>query len=82
MHILSRQKFVNNVFVFCVLTGEILLQLGNKSEAAGVYTDLINRNPENWAYYKGLEDAVGPGRLNFCSASNTLDKNSPVLACE
>jgi len=38
-----------------------LLKLGKKEIAAGVYKDLINRNPENWAYYKGLEDSVSPG---------------------
>lgn len=32
-------------------------------EATDVYRDLINRNPENWAYYKGLEEAVRPGQL-------------------
>lgn len=40
--------------------GEIYLQMGRTSEAAVVYTDLINRNPENWAYYKGLEDSTQP----------------------
>ena len=37
------------------------MELGRKKEAAVVYADLINRNPENWAYYKGLETALEPG---------------------
>lgn len=36
---------------------EILLKLGRNEEAAAIYRDLINRNPENWAYYKGYEEA-------------------------
>lgn len=40
--------------------GEILMTLDRREEAATVYLDLINRNPENWNYYKGLEDAVRP----------------------
>ena len=42
-------------------SGEILLSLDRRDEAANVYLDLIKRNPENWAYYKGLEDSVRPG---------------------
>lgn len=42
-------------------TGEIYLQMGRQADAAVIYTDLINRNPENWAYYKGLEDATQAG---------------------
>lgn len=34
----------------------------DRTEKVGdIYRDLINRNPENWAYYKGLEDAVEAG---------------------
>lgn len=40
--------------------GEIYLEMGRREEATAVYTELINRNPENWAYYKGLEDSVQP----------------------
>ena len=37
--------------------------MDRRDEAANVYLDLINRNPENWAYYKGLEDSVKPGMI-------------------
>ena len=40
------------------------MTLDRRDEAATVYLDLINRNPENWNYYKGLEDAVRPGRIS------------------
>lgn len=42
-------------------TGELLLQLGRLEEAVEVYKGLQERNPENWAYYKGLEKALKPG---------------------
>ncbi|KAL4230867.1 N-alpha-acetyltransferase 15 [Mactra antiquata] len=40
--------------------GEIYLKLGRYKDAAVIYTDLINRNPENWDYFKGLESATKP----------------------
>lgn len=43
------------------LTGELLLQLCRLEEAAEIYRGLQERNPENWAYYKGLEKALKPG---------------------
>jgi hypothetical protein len=43
--------------------------MGRKPEAAVIYTDLINRNPENWAYYKGLEDSVQPGKCLYLQNS-------------
>ena len=50
------------------ISGELLMKLDRRDEAATVYLDLINRNPENWNYYKGLEDAVRPGMItvNHC----------------
>ncbi|XP_052228174.1 N-alpha-acetyltransferase 15, NatA auxiliary subunit-like isoform X2 [Dreissena polymorpha] len=42
------------------IRGEIHLEMGRLSEAAEIYRDLIDRNPENWAYYKGLEDSTAP----------------------
>lgn len=49
-------------------TGDLLLQLGRLEEAVEVYKGLQERNPENWAYYKGLEKALKPGNdLIYCS---------------
>ncbi|XP_067663696.1 N-alpha-acetyltransferase 15, NatA auxiliary subunit-like [Haliotis asinina] len=42
------------------IKAEILTKLGRASEAVDIYRDLINRNPENWAYYGGLEESVNP----------------------
>lgn len=42
----------------CETKAELLLTLGRREEAAAIYRDLINRNPENKAYYKGYEEAV------------------------
>ncbi|KAL8581006.1 N-alpha-acetyltransferase 15, NatA auxiliary subunit [Nucella lapillus] len=50
-------------------TAEILLKMNRKNEAAAIYRDLINRNNENWAYYKGYEACTtfesAEDRLNF-----------------
>jgi len=53
----------NNIIIrFCCLcvSGEILLEMGRFQEAQVVYTELVMRNPENWAYYTGLENAIQP----------------------
>lgn len=47
-------------------TGELLLQLGRLEEAVEIYKGLQERNPENWAYYKGLERALKPGNMLIC----------------
>ncbi|CAG5993813.1 unnamed protein product [Menidia menidia] len=41
--------------------GEVLLKLERPEEASEVYRRLQERNPENWAYYQGLEKALNPG---------------------
>ncbi|WAR00461.1 NAA15-like protein [Mya arenaria] len=40
--------------------GEILFELGRTEESVTVYTELVNRNPENWAFYRGLENSLKP----------------------
>ncbi|XP_056138193.1 N-alpha-acetyltransferase 15, NatA auxiliary subunit a [Lampris incognitus] len=40
--------------------GELLLKLERPKEALEVYRRLQERNPENWAYYEGLEKALKP----------------------
>ena len=37
--------------------GDLLLELGRHSEAESVYRTLLERNPENTAYYRRLFDA-------------------------
>ena len=41
-------------------SGELLLKLERADEASQVYRRLQERNPENWAYYHGLENALKP----------------------
>ncbi|XP_074530472.1 N-alpha-acetyltransferase 15, NatA auxiliary subunit a [Halichoeres trimaculatus] len=43
--------------------GELLLKLERPEEACEVYKRLQERNPENWAYYQGLEKALKPGSI-------------------
>lgn len=40
--------------------GELFLKLERPEEAAVIYRRLLERNPENWAYYQGLEKALKP----------------------
>lgn len=39
---------------------KLFLKLGRLSEAADIYQDLINRNPEYSEYYSGLEESLHP----------------------
>lgn len=45
---------------------ELLLQKEKNGLAGDVYRGLINRNPENWAYYTGLEKATKPSEWWPC----------------
>ena len=49
--------------VCLILPGELMLNLDRLEEATQVYRSLLERNPENWSYYHGLEKALKPGRL-------------------
>lgn len=42
---------------------EILVQLGRLDKAEEIYRELLNRNPENLAYYQGLESTLKPGSV-------------------
>ncbi|XP_047209635.1 N-alpha-acetyltransferase 15, NatA auxiliary subunit a [Girardinichthys multiradiatus] len=43
--------------------GELLLKLERPEKASEIYRRLLERNPENWAYYQGLEKALKPGSI-------------------
>ncbi|XP_041357444.1 N-alpha-acetyltransferase 15, NatA auxiliary subunit-like [Gigantopelta aegis] len=45
------------------IKAQLLVQLGRKGDAVDICLDLIDRNPENWAYYKGLEEAINPDSI-------------------
>ena len=52
------------IYYFCFLhTAKLMLDLEKYDEAEKLYRDLLDRNPENWANYTGLEHAVRPGNL-------------------
>lgn len=61
----------------CVCVGELLLKLERPEEASDVYRRLQERNPENWAYYQGLEKSFKPGEhhpsgLHMCFRCDML----------
>ncbi|XP_071786525.1 N-alpha-acetyltransferase 15, NatA auxiliary subunit-like [Asterias amurensis] len=43
-----------------VTRAEILLQLNRASEATSIYEELVERNPESWSNYEGLEKCKNP----------------------
>ncbi|VDN60581.1 unnamed protein product [Dracunculus medinensis] len=47
-HVLDRIKYME-------IRGELLMHLGKNEKAESVYWNLIERNPENIAYYKAIE---------------------------
>lgn len=53
-----------------VFVGELLLKLERLEEATEVYRRLQERNPENWSYYHGLENALKPSMIHY-SITNT-----------
>ncbi|OXB74603.1 UNVERIFIED_CONTAM: hypothetical protein H355_013437 [Colinus virginianus] len=60
-HLCTYEKQICDKLAVEETKGELLLQLGRLEEAVDVYKGLQERNPENWAYYKGLEKALKPG---------------------
>lgn len=48
-----------------VSIGELLLNLERLDEATEVYRRLQERNPENWSYYRGLENALKPSMTHY-----------------
>lgn len=54
-----------------------MLKLERPEEASEVYRRLQERNPENWAYYQGLEKAFQPGehypQAHLCAAHIIMD---------
>ena len=71
--------------------GELLLKLERPEEACEVYRKLQERNPENWAYYRGLEKALKPGehnpqahlstKLDWCSYAVIIIPRSHCGSC-
>ncbi|XP_014913525.1 N-alpha-acetyltransferase 15, NatA auxiliary subunit isoform X2 [Poecilia latipinna] len=62
-HLNSYEKQMCDKLAVEETRGELLLKLERPEEASEIYTRLLERNPENWAYYKGLEYALKPGSI-------------------
>ncbi|TWW55875.1 N-alpha-acetyltransferase 15 [Takifugu flavidus] len=59
-HLNSYEKQICDKLAVEETRGELFLKLERPEEAAVVYRRLLERNPENWAYYHGLEKALKP----------------------
>ncbi|KAA8594466.1 hypothetical protein FQN60_011601, partial [Etheostoma spectabile] len=59
-HLSNYEKQICDKLAVEETRGEILLKLERLDEATEVYRHLQERNPENWSYYRGLENALKP----------------------
>ncbi|XP_051888204.1 N-alpha-acetyltransferase 15, NatA auxiliary subunit a [Pristis pectinata] len=59
-HLDNHEKQICDKLAVEECQGELMLKLNRLKEAAEVYRRLLERNPENWAYYEGLEKALRP----------------------
>jgi len=55
-----------------ICVGELLLKLDRAGEATEVYRRLLERNPENWSYYQGLEKALKPSKHIILNPANLV----------
>uniref|UniRef100_A0A250Y5X3 N-alpha-acetyltransferase 15, NatA auxiliary subunit n=1 Tax=Castor canadensis TaxID=51338 RepID=A0A250Y5X3_CASCN len=62
-HLCTYEKQICDKLAVEETKGELMLQLCRLEDAADVYRGLQERNPENWAYYKGLEKALKPANM-------------------
>uniref|UniRef100_A0A672Z0L7 N-alpha-acetyltransferase 15, NatA auxiliary subunit n=1 Tax=Sphaeramia orbicularis TaxID=375764 RepID=A0A672Z0L7_9TELE len=65
-HLKNYEKQICDKLAVEETRGELLLKLQRPEEALEVYRRLQERNPENWAYYQGLEKALKPGSVEEC----------------
>uniref|UniRef100_A0A673NJC5 N-alpha-acetyltransferase 15, NatA auxiliary subunit-like n=1 Tax=Sinocyclocheilus rhinocerous TaxID=307959 RepID=A0A673NJC5_9TELE len=59
-HLTNYEKQICDKLAVEEIRGELLLKLDRAGEATEVYHRLLERNPENWSYYQGLEKALKP----------------------
>ncbi|KAI7801738.1 N-alpha-acetyltransferase 15, NatA auxiliary subunit a [Triplophysa rosa] len=57
-HLTNYEKQICDKLAVEEMRGELLLRLDRAGEATEVYHRLLERNPENWSYYQGLEKAL------------------------
>uniref|UniRef100_A0A8C7XDW1 N-alpha-acetyltransferase 15, NatA auxiliary subunit n=1 Tax=Oryzias sinensis TaxID=183150 RepID=A0A8C7XDW1_9TELE len=62
-HLSSYEKQICDKLAVEETRGELLLKLERLEEATQVYHRLQERNPENWSYYHGLENALKPSSV-------------------
>ncbi|KAM6953228.1 N-alpha-acetyltransferase 15, NatA auxiliary subunit-like [Aplochiton taeniatus] len=62
-HLTNYEKQICDKLAVEETRGEVLLKLERPDEALEVYRNLQERNPENWAYYQGLEKALKPASV-------------------
>ncbi|XP_038572996.1 N-alpha-acetyltransferase 15, NatA auxiliary subunit-like isoform X4 [Micropterus salmoides] len=62
-HLSNYEKQICDKLAVEETRGELLLRLERLDEATEVYRRLQERNPENWSYYRGLENALKPSSV-------------------
>ncbi|XP_064636632.1 N-alpha-acetyltransferase 15, NatA auxiliary subunit-like [Lineus longissimus] len=59
-HLREFEEHIVDKLAVSEIQAQILQALGRHEEAASLYRELNQRNPENWAYYKGIEENEKP----------------------
>lgn len=62
-----KSNILKNVFL-----AQLYSDLKQFKESKDMYIELLNRNPENHAYYKGLENAMQAGMYIYFSYHNVV----------
>uniref|UniRef100_A0A3B3STV5 N-alpha-acetyltransferase 15, NatA auxiliary subunit n=2 Tax=Paramormyrops kingsleyae TaxID=1676925 RepID=A0A3B3STV5_9TELE len=62
-HLATYEKQICDKLAVDEMKGDLLIQLDRLDEATEVYRQLLERNPENWSYYRGLEKALKPASV-------------------
>ncbi|XP_067848581.1 N-alpha-acetyltransferase 16, NatA auxiliary subunit-like isoform X2 [Heptranchias perlo] len=57
-HIEMYEKQICDKLAVEEIKGDVSVKVGNLKQSIMVYRGLIDRNPEDWSYYKGLEKAI------------------------
>lgn len=59
-HLIQYQQQICDQVCLQETKADLLLKLGKPDEARQIFEHLLERNPENWAYYEGLEQSTNP----------------------
>eukprot|EP00794_Sanderia_malayensis_P006947 gene6947-7727_t len=87
-HLIEYSKYITDKLQVKELQALLHIELGQLKEAEEIYRSLVKRNPENWMYYKKLEECLKldseSDKLNFylqyrkCFPNSEAPKRLPL----